>query len=102
MKTTLEAAPYNLVLEKVFSGNSKLSSWNMFRDEFVSGLRIGANFQGSEDFVYLLLRAKALFDIESKRQATPPPFDRFVTRAINEVQMRDFEFWNPWSNPTLV
>jgi hypothetical protein len=40
----LEAAPYSYNVEDAFKRIAKLSDWNLFRDEFNNGIRVGANF----------------------------------------------------------
>ena len=101
-KSVLEAAPYNYNIEQAFKRNARLADWSLFKDEFVSGVRVGANFQGSEDFSYLLKRAQNLYDAESKLWTTPPKMDHFIVQAVNEVSMRDFEFWKPWTDQAIV
>jgi hypothetical protein len=88
-------------MQQLFAGNSKLN-WSLFTDEFKSGVRVGCNFQGSEDLAYLFDRAKRLFDTEKGVWTTAPTFSYFVSRAIDEIAMRNFEFWNPWSDSAIV
>ena len=77
-KSAIEAAPYNFKVDEAFKRIAKLSDWTLFNDEFVDGKRVGANFQGSEDFSYLLVRAKTLYDYDNTLWLTALSMDFYI------------------------
>jgi hypothetical protein len=60
---------------------------------------VNLNFQGSEDFAYALKEGKARM---TTANVTGAKLTTYVNLVLDEIEKRDFEWWNTWSDATKV
>lgn len=86
--------------KKQFADIARFTWAGAFSDSLTTTAgHVNLNFQGSEDFAYVLKEAKARMTTANK---TGDVLKTYIDKVLNEIEKRDFEWWNTWSDSTKV